>query len=171
MEKYVLYFYLMKKQFPLILFLVLVAVLVAVFYWNGGKKLTGQDAGTETQKTDASANNSASNPLLPLSVDSKAVTGALVHYFVSGKIKEIKEANEGKQLVLDSEEKNLPMLVIGDKTRISKITPPYSENTSKFIKIDELKPGMVVDLSIEYDLRSKMWSLQDVFVPADRNPQ
>lgn len=104
----------------------------------------------------------------PIALDNKQVTGAYARYFVTGKIKEIKANDTGSELVLEQMD-GIPQLIIGQNTRVSRISLPYSAQTTVPIKVGDLAVGMVVDVSMEYDLKNKTWNTWDVYVPADRN--
>jgi hypothetical protein len=157
----------MKKNFPLVLFVILIFGVVTAFFLGSNKKgMSVSKSKADVQKSETSSDVSAD---FPLSVNSQSVTSAYVHYYLTGTISEVKN-DGGYEIILDSSETNLPALIIGERTRISRITPPYSESTSQLMAASDLKEGLVVDISIEYDLRNKNWNILDVFVPTDKNP-
>ena len=153
----------MSKQVPFLVFLVLIS---AIAFFIGKNKDIISSLPFLAQSASATPAPAAS---LPLAIDSPAVTAAYAHYYVSGKIMEIRDSQDTKQLVLDSEEQNLPELFISQTTVIARISPPYDLAKAQNIKLQELTAGMTVDVYLEYDLRAKTWKVPYVYVPADRN--
>lgn len=107
---------------------------------------------------------------LPISLTSPNVGQVLVHYFLTGTIKKLENSTEGTQIIVDTKDQSIPKITLTNQTRISKIAPPYSAETSLPLRISDLKAGVNIDISAEYDLREKIWIIRDVFVPTDRNP-
>ena len=120
--------------------------------------------------------NSTNTPLintrtieLPVAIDDPKVGSVFIHYFFSGKIEKLKKTKEGLEISLDSDNGTIPLFTVVKDTRISRISPPYSASTSQPIASTSLKTGLYVDISTEYDVRSKTWTVHDVFVPTDKN--
>jgi len=109
--------------------------------------------------------------VLPVPIENPRVGSAFLHYFFRGKIKEIQNIANGSQIILEDANSALPPFVIIPTTRISLIAPPYNASTVSPIPLSKLQPGIEVELSMEYDLRSTTWRVQDVFIPTDRNPE
>ena len=113
-------------------------------------------------------NNKGSEFSLPVSATSKNVNGVSVHYFFTGKLKELKETTNGIQIIYENPDPDMPELFVTDTTRVSKITPPYDLN-HVIIKTNELKSGQTVVISAEYNLLNSSWKLLDVYLATDRN--
>lgn len=144
----------------------LISGLAVVGFWFSKSTISSFFQEKETPSPELLDQSSVKDFKPPLSLDHSQVTSALLHYFLTGTIKSVK----GNQIYLDTKGDNsLPSLIISPETRISKITLPYSASTSVSITVRELRPGQTVDISVEYDLRSKTWLLRDVFLPTERN--
>ena len=146
-------------------FVVLIVGLAAVVI--AGLSRVPKDAGPSVP-ADSTGNNS---PILglPVPIDGPNVGGAFAHYFFTGSVKEVKKSGEGSVLVLYVTNDAIPEFPLGPDTRIARISQPYSAETSRMVSVNELKAGLVVDVSAEYDLRSGQWLTRDVFIPTDRN--
>lgn len=99
------------------------------------------------------------------------MSSAFLHYFFHGKIKEIQKTADDSRIILEDTDSALPAFVITPTTRISLIAPPYNASTVSPLSLSKLHAGAEIELSMEYDLRSTTWRVQDVFVPTDRNPE
>lgn len=108
------------------------------------------------------------NVVLPVGVNNPNVTGVRVHYFMEGVIKEIKGHPEGFEVTLNNAN-NLPPIIIKTGVRLSKITPPYNSNVPAPFLFKDLKPGLTIDVSLEYELATQKWIVHDIFVPTDKN--
>ncbi len=106
---------------------------------------------------------------LPVPVDGPNVGSAFVHYFFTGSVKEVKKSGDGSVLVLYTTNDAIPEFPLAADTRIARISQPYSAETSRMVSVNELKTGLVVDVSAEFDLRSGQWLTRDVFIPTDKN--
>lgn len=107
---------------------------------------------------------------LPFPLENPHVAGeAFIHYFFTGTLKEIKNTAVGKEIILDIQGAPAPQFLVTPETRISRITPPYSEQTSQRIRLEDLKAGHNLNISAEYSLTTKQWFTRDVFLPTDRN--
>lgn len=106
---------------------------------------------------------------LPVPIDGANVGGVFAHYFFTGAVKEVRRTAEGSVLVLYVTNDKIPEFPLAADTRIARISQPYSAETSRMVSVAELKAGLVVDVSAEYDLRSGQWFTRDVFIPTDRN--
>ncbi len=113
-------------------------------------------------------NPDSRNIVLPIAIDNPNTGSVLLHYFLSGTLEEVKNTKDGYVISL-SGAKDLPLLLLGSNTRISRITPPYGADSSVPLTVENLKKGMAIDISLEYDLRSSLWMIHDVFVPTDKN--
>ena len=157
-------------------FLILLGVVVVIFAIIGLSRLKNRfGAETFTGDTrDFSSVRVEENKLssdFPIPLDHPNIGSVLVHYFLTGTIDQVKKVPEGTQIVLGGEDqKMLPRIIATKESRISRISKPYSDTTRKVMRADDLRAGMQTDISIEYDLRSHLWIVQDVFIPVDRNP-
>lgn len=121
------------------------------------------------QAVNGTPNGGSPSLGVPIAIDGPNIGGAFVHYFFTGSVKEVKKSAEGSVLVLYVTNDAIPEFPIASDTRVSRISQPYSAETSRPIGLSELKAGLVVDVSAEYDLRSGQWFTRDVFIPTDRN--
>jgi hypothetical protein len=106
---------------------------------------------------------------LPLQLSNPSEGSALLHYFINGVVKEIKNTPQGPQIILTSANTKLPAFIVAKDTRISKISPPYGQQNSVPMSVTDLKSGSTIIISTEYDLAQKVWLLRDVLFPTDRN--
>lgn len=108
----------------------------------------------------------------PVSLGSPNVGLVFVHYFFSGSIKELKNVEGGTELILDSTNPEMPRIVLTPQIPISKVVvpPPAVPVPPKNLKIQDLKPGQNVDVSMEFDPVLKNWVVLGVFLPSNKNP-
>ncbi len=132
-------------------------------YWQKLPKPSSNNSDSKTESSEGLT--------LPVPLTNKNIQGAYVHYFFTGTIKSLAPAGDNTDLVLEGADTDLPTFTITDKTRLHTIKPPYGSENAVNIKTSDLKTGLVVDISAEYDLKNKIWLLRDVFVPEDRNPK
>ena len=151
-----------KNNFPIITLSLLILLLVYLVNVNKSKLFQSTNSSVISQ-TELS-----SKPDFPVSIESKNVNGVLIHYYFTGKLKELKKTSLGTQIIYEDADQTLPALVAGPKTRVEKITPPYELNAIN-ININSLKVGQIIDISAEYDVRSNTWNVLDVFLATDRN--
>lgn len=145
----------MEKKPGLAIFIILLIILGIV----AGNKYSKQK-GEENVKIG----DSMTSLELPIALDNPNVGSTLIHYFLRGTIQEVKNISSGSnQLIL--EDSSLPDLIISSETRISQITMPYDGTEPVTKTITDLKPGLNIDLSIEYDINIKQWFLRDVYLP------
>ena len=157
----------MSKQSLLISFLLIVIILGGLgWYYNVDlsnlKNITNKQDSVVVKALDEKA------IILPIAPNNPNVSATKVQYFVYGTIADIKTVSQGSEIFL-ANSKDIPSLVIKSGVRISKITPPYNLNPAIPLTVKDLKTGMVVDLSLQYDVVSQSWVLLDVFVSTDRN--
>jgi len=158
-----------QRKIAQFIFVLLVAGLVVLLVAGPARVRTFFAARGANQKIAALSDE---GPLvLPIPLSHPRVSSVMIHYFLTGVVQEVRQVQGGSELVLrDTLQGNgFPVLLIAPETRVERISPPYGQNTSKITKTSDLKPGLTVDLSIEYDLRAKSWGLRDVFIPTDRN--
>lgn len=153
-----------------IVFLTLVIIVGGFMWYSKSDVALIQSIFDKTQtarpvKLDIDGNKIAS---LPIALNNPSVSSAKIHYYIFGTIKEIKTTSEGQLIVLNNTQET-PPLVLDTGVRISKITPPYNINPAVPLTVKDLKVGTVIDVSLEYDLNSGVWSMLDVFVSTDRN--
>jgi len=154
-----------KFSVLILIFLIIAAVSMAVFYsWKNDKLKIISNNDEVSNYSDANA------PYYPLATNDPIVSATLIHYFLTGTIKEVIKHSEGSQIILENDDGRASFLIIKNDTRISRISLPYSAQTSVSVKTDALKAGVIVDISAEYDIRAKTWHVRDVFIPTDRNP-
>ena len=146
-------------------FVVLIVGLAAVVI--AGLSRVPKEAGPRAPAGPTVNNGSALG--LPVPVDGPNIGSAFVHYFFTGSVKEVKKSGDGSLLVLYVTNDAIPEFPLAPDTRIARISQPYSAETSRMVSVSELKAGLVVDVSAEYDLRSGQWLTRDVFIPTDRN--
>ncbi len=101
----------------------------------------------------------------PISLSDPSIGQAFVHYFINGKIAALESGNN--IIVLDNA--SLPKFTLSGESRVSKLTPPYGAQSSMAEARNELKAGLNIIISAEYDLRSKAWIVRDVYIPTDKN--
>ena len=124
-----------------------------------GKKIMIGDT-TSTENIDAGDSQN-----YPIALNEPGVGQAFIHYFIEGKITAI----EGQQDTIVLDNPKLPKFQLGAETRIAKMSPPYGSQNSTIIKQGELKAGLNIIISAEFELRSQQWLVRDVFVPTDKN--
>ncbi len=151
----------MKKYTPFVTLFILLCVLGYLLF-------AGKQRSVDNTFPSLKNNTKTSTFSLPVSQDSPNVTSVLAHYFFTGKVKKLQKVENGTKIIYENADSKLPELVVTDKTRVSKITPPYETNHS-FININDIHPGQIIDISAEYDVRSSSWNILDVFFATDRN--
>ena len=105
---------------------------------------------------------------MPFLLNDPSQGSVLLHYFINGSVKQIKNTAQGAQIILSNADSSYPPFIIAKDTRISKITPPYASNNVP-ITVSDLKPGNNIIISIEYDLTQQVWLMRDVLLPTDHN--
>ncbi|TSC61885.1 MAG: hypothetical protein G01um101448_489 [Parcubacteria group bacterium Gr01-1014_48] len=156
-------------------FLILLSVAIVIFVAIGLSSLKNRSqtqAVTENTRDSLSARGEKNKVLsdFPIPLDHPNVGSVFVHYFLTGTIDQIKNVSEGTQIVLEGAQKTLPQIIATKESRISRISQPYSDTTLTIIRASDLRKGMQTDISIEYELRSRLWIVRDIFIPTDRNP-
>lgn len=158
----------MSKSGLLIIFIVLLLVLGGVGWYAKMDVMDFQNVfAKKTLEVTPTLVNDRS-VILPVGLDNPNVGSVRAHYFMAGTIKEVKSLPDGYEIVL-ANSKYLPKIVVNNGVRVSKITPPYNSAAPVPFPAKDLKPGMVIDISLEYELASEVWIIQDVFVPTDKN--
>lgn len=153
-----------KKYIP---FITLVCLLLFLGYLTlGGMHRSSKIAGKGGAQSNE--NKPSSGYTLPVALENKNVGAVLVHYFFTGKLKELEKTAAGTKIVFLDADPGLPDLIIARDTRISRLTPPYEQNHTE-ININTLKPGNTIDVSAEFDVRAGAWFVRDVYMPTDRN--
>ena len=154
-------------------FIFLVLAIVAAFHFGYKNKIFSFPAKSEVVGKIADASPSASpaapDASWPIPLNNPSVTAVYAHYYFSGKIKEINKTDKGSEIVLETADEKIPHLLVDKETRYSRISLPYSTATMRPIKFGDIVQGMVIDVSVEYDIRGKSWIVRDVYVPDDRN--
>jgi len=154
----------MKKNIPFITFIALLLVLGYLVLDNKNTLFK-----TKTLNENYSqGSGSVGQYNLPVARDSKNVGNVLIHYFFTGKLKEIKVSADGAEVIFLNADPSLPRLIVTSRTRVTKITPPYELN-GRSIDINTLKPGDIIDISAELEINTGRWSVLDVFFATDRN--
>lgn len=108
---------------------------------------------TSNQKPVSSKNNYLKGPF-PFNSDPSAVKWLNLIYGFEGKITQIKDVKEGKELVLDIKAEGLPRFIVNDKTPILKKSNDSDKGTP--VSLADLQIGQKVVISAHYssfDLR------------------
>lgn len=156
----------MKKNIPLTTLVLLLLILGYLIFENKDALFKKKTLNENKKGTQVDVPKNKYN--LPIKEDSINVSSVLIHYFFTGKLKELKKTDGGTQIIYENTDPALPILIATSKTRISKITPPYDVNHT-FIGINELKVGQTIDISAEFDIKTDLWSVLDVLLATDRN--
>lgn len=156
----------MKKNIPLTTLVLLLLILGYLIFENKNTLFKKKTLDGTAKSTQVDVQENKYN--LPVREGSVNVGSVLIHYFFTGKLKALKKTDGGTQIIYQNADPALPVLIATSKTRISKITPPYDVN-HVFININELKVGQTVDTSAEFDIKTGLWSVLDVFLATDRN--
>ena len=118
---------------------------------------------SDTPKTEQ-INQDQTAQSFPIALTEPGLGQVFVHYFINGKITALENGN-----LIVLENSNLPKFQLSPETRVSKLTPPYGSQSSIIVSKNELKPGLNIIISAEYDVRSKEWIVRDVYIPTDKN--
>lgn len=154
----------MKKYIPIIIFISLFLILGYLVFKNKNTSVK-----TETLSENNTQVNVQENKYnLPVKRDSPNVGSVLIHYFFTGTLKELQKTIGGTRIVFADADPSLPDIIVTDKTRVQKITPPYESNAIS-ININTLKSGQYIDVSAEFDVRTGTWNILDVYLATDRN--
>ena len=101
---------------------------------------------------------------LPVPIGSPSVGATYIHYFFTGKVKEIKPfLDGGVELVLESENLKLPKILVSPTTSVQKISsqnPRYPVN----MKLSDIKVGLQIDASMEFDPVLKNWIMFNIIL-------
>lgn len=109
----------------------------------------------------------ANNTAFPVEPGATNVGQVFLHYFFEGSLKSVYKSATSSELVLENPD--LPKILVDQAVRISKIKPPYQHTAPILAGQKDLKVGVYVIISAEYDLNSKSWIIRDVFIPIDKN--
>lgn len=97
---------------------------------------------------------------LPVSIKDPSVSDLYLAYNFFGPIKEIKDTTAGKQIILDTTEKDLPNFIIsGQETSIGRISP---NNAPTPASEKDLKTGQHVAISATYNVKKGDWVTRNV---------
>lgn len=138
------------RKVAIVLFFILVIGLIVIISHQKARSLTNT-----TKAAPSPTSTSSTSINLPYPIDKPNLGMVIVVYNFFGPIKEIKDTPEGKQLILDIPNDNLPNFILNTKyTQIFKLGS-NSEPTST--SIDDLKVGIKVNVQIMYDLKLSIW--------------
>lgn len=103
---------------------------------------------------------------LPVSSSHPALRWANLSYGFQGKIVEVKDSEEGVELVTDIAGKGVPKFIVTDKVQVF-----FSvKETNAPASSQDLKAGQRVTLSVLYDLKKKVWTVTKVFISLPITP-
>lgn len=137
-------------------------VILGIAVW-----MRNQNVSMETY-SNSEIKEEGKNIELPIARDNPNVGSVLLHYFITGVLKEVK-TTDGKTVLILKNSSGLPEILLQPQTRISRITPPYESNTPIPLSVKDLRAGMNIDISMEYNVGSKSWATSDVFIATDKN--
>jgi guanyl-specific ribonuclease Sa len=163
---------------------ILIIIFIGVFFVASKKNMSKQDVtGDSHTSTTSLASSAASSTTqvspqasggLPVSADDPNVqnvlpnySATLIRYSFTGTIAELTPTKDGIQMNFKNQSTVLPVIMITKDTRVSKITG----GKVTAITSADLKTGLVVDITMDYEKTQKVWYLRDIFVPTDRNAQ
>src|SRR5581483_12025304 len=101
-------------------------------------------------------------PSLPLDINNKSVESVMVLYKFQGKIVKLVDVQNNKEILLDNQDQGVPAFVLNKDTVIvkQKNTGPAENATLK-----DLVPGTDVEITENYDLKTKNWNTVLVTIP------
>lgn len=109
---------------------------------------------------------SGSSNDLPVSPSSSDVTSATIIYNFYGKVKEVKDLdNNRKQITLDTQNKSIPQMTITENTQVFDVKQD-ANGKRQFTRVGKtfLKNGQNVAVIEWYDIKSKKWSTQYIYI-------
>lgn len=99
---------------------------------------------------------------LPIPLTNRNISTVFLSYSFFGPIKEIKETTGGKQIILDTTEKNLPDFIVSDKS--AKVFNVEKTGNLTEVKIDNLKEKQRVSISTTYEIKTQLWIARSVYI-------
>jgi len=143
-----------SKNFPIFVFFVLLAAVLAVNSSYIKSFLKNPSLKTQAENTGKLE--------LPVSLNNLNVSNTYLAYNFFGPIKEVKKLASGTEIILETSEKDLPQFVITvDATKIFKV----EKNTNiTSATIEDLKKGAHVSISTTYDLKTHLWITRTVHI-------
>lgn len=166
----------MEKKW--IFILIPIAVLIAIFAFRQqtpsgpAEKLNTKTLPTTPTPSSATVTKEdlpipRNHPLVQSVTDSP--NPGFLQYFFSGSIGQIKTVNGGTQIILVGDDGKIPPLVVPANTKITKFT--QKPKSLQMLPLSALKPGLIVDVRMDYQFYGTRWLFREVFLPTDRNPQ
>lgn len=155
-----------KKTHPkngsFLIFRLLIVALVVVFLIGLNKTQTSPVV-ENTNDTEANSKPQANEIILPVALTNQNVTDLYLAYNFFGPIKEVREIDNGKEIVLDTAETDLPRFLITNDTNIFKVNQS-DKDRPLFSSVEDLRQGMRVSISTTYDLKTRIWVTRTVHV-------
>lgn len=99
---------------------------------------------------------------LPLDPRNKNVSNFYYTYTFFGDVKEIKNVDGGKQIVLGTNNKDLPNFIVTEKN--TKVYIARKNNEWVLTKDLNLKPGKKISISTSYEPVKKEWLTRSVYI-------
>lgn len=154
----------MKKYTPFIILVILVFVLGYLVQENKNTLIKTKNLSKNNGQTGVQENKYN----LPVKENSPNVGSVLIHYFFTGTLRELQKTTGGTKIIFVDADPNLPSIIVTNKTRVQRITSPYESNRT-LININTLKSGQHIDVSAEFDVKTGIWYVLDVFLATDKN--
>ena len=150
------------KSFPLKIFIILLVILVlflAVSMVKNARLLTGEKGFTQRVSSNETNNKKLEPPFDPYN---KYVTNFYFSYSFFGELKEIKEVNGSKQIILKTEGESLPEFLIAEKdTKIYTVDKNKNLVPSKNLNINS---GTKLSISVSYEPVKKEWLTRGIYI-------
>lgn len=147
-----------RKSAIIIFFFLLVLLAIAfilqfkiVNFQDIFKKDTNPPPALETNKID-----------LPVPLNQPNIRQVYLLYSFYGRIKLVEATGDDVQLILDVSDPILPSFILNSKD--SQIIKMNSSGSQKFASVDDLKPGLTINIQIKYDLRLNTWKIIRVYI-------
>ncbi len=159
------------KKYISVSFLILAAAVIAAvltaFYYKHKAAVSGPGQNSVGLKSAL-----IKSVDLPVPLGSPNVGLMFIHYFFSGSIKELKKADSGTQIILNTDNKDIPEIVATVNTPIAKVKVPVPANPTppSNLSLSQLQVGQNVDVSMEFDPVLKHWLVLGIFLPSNKNP-
>ncbi|HEY5601372.1 MAG TPA: hypothetical protein VIK81_04810 [Patescibacteria group bacterium] len=147
------------KYFPQILFVILILLIILVLIVKVAFKDKFPDKKLFKPTDQKQTIVTPTQITLPVSLSNRNLGSVYLAYNFFGPVKEIKNISQGKQLILNTSDSDLPTFVINDRTGIFKIENDKSVTTKN---VNDLKSGQRVSISTTYDLKSLTWTTRTI---------